>query len=103
MFNKNKPHWFRNGICGVLLSGVIAVGLVSYVVGGSSPNIITATAAQKQNDIVLYRENGDGRSGLATYVVIDTATGVHYIVVGSTYGGAAVTITPRLTAEGEIY
>ena len=89
----------------------IVVAVIAMVAGfiftnygsNSKPNVSYAKTVEVENDISFYHENGTSNSGIATGVVIDKATGVHYVVVYSTFGGSAMSITPRLTSEGEIY
>lgn len=63
------------------------------------------TVSNIQNLWVLdkykYSEPTNGNMSVMTYV--DPQTGVNYLIVEDRYNGISVSITPRLTKEGNLY
>ena len=82
---------------------VLALGLAMLLVLSLlCMSVIRANSAQDR-PLKIWYENENGM--MQTYCVVDSITGVNYIVVsGELYGepiGAA--ITPRLNADGTLY
>jgi len=53
--------------------------------------------AKKEKRFVKVYSDGGGFSGPATYILVDTETGVNYLYAAGSYGGG---ITPLLNRDG---
>ena len=83
---------FRTVILVVVLAVLLALGVLGGILA------VKADAAQDY-PLKIWKQNENDK--YKTFVVIDDATGVNYVVVSST--SLDVAITPRLNADGSLY
>lgn len=85
-----------------LMAIIIAILLALGILGGILA--IEADAAQDY-PLKIWKQNENG--SYSTFNVVDTNTGVNYVVVSAVnhYSNQAITvaITPRLNADGSLY
>ena len=79
---------------------IIFMCLVCLVLGACMP--VVANADQTR-PLKIWYENSNG--AVHTYCLVDSNTGVNYVVVSTECGngGYSIAITPRLNADGSLY
>lgn len=73
---------------------IVVAMLVGMVLGACGTNTVNANTTSKFELVDLNQHS------ILPGFLVDSETGVNYIVV---YGNSGMAITPRLTADGELY
>lgn len=79
---------------------IILMCLICFIFGACAPAVVSA---EQDRPLKIWYENSNGM--METYCVVDSKTGVNYIVVSGELHGEPIgaAITPRLNADGSLY
>lgn len=79
---------------------VIIMCLLSFIFGACA---VTTVKAEQTRPLKIWYQNSNGM--MDTYCVVDSNTGVNYIVISGELHGEPIgaAITPRLNADGSLY
>lgn len=73
----------------------------AFILGACMP---IAASAEQTYPLKIWKQNENG--AYKTFCVVDDATGVNYVVASISRSGShecAISITPRLNADGSLY
>ena len=100
---KNKTKYTIKRMALIAMMATVLTGCVTEPNGETSQVEQAEQETQKTRDLSIETHLGSHEDPVIAYVIIDSATGVQYIVTESKGFPSGVTMTPRLNLDGTLY